>query len=75
MGKNIRHIIILILVLFLFTGCSTMGEKIKYYDENRKDSSPPAQEKVLSVDPDPRPEGKLSQFILNIGIRLFSPGS
>ena len=56
MGKNIRHIIILILVLFLFTGCSTMGEKIKYYDENRKDSSPPAQEKVLSIDPDPRSE-------------------
>ncbi|NLN40654.1 MAG: hypothetical protein GX160_01440 [Clostridiales bacterium] len=55
MGKGIRHIIILTLVLILFTGCSAIGERDRDYDNNG-DNSSLAQEKVLSIDPDPRPE-------------------
>ena len=55
MGKDVRHIIILALVVFLLTGCSAIGERNKDYD-NSGDNSSLAQEKVLSIDPDPRPE-------------------
>ena len=55
MGKDVRHIIILALVVFLLTGCSAIGERDRDYDNNG-DNSSLAQEKVLSIDPDPRPE-------------------
>ena len=55
MGKYLRHIIILVLVVFLLGGCSAIGEGDKN-DDNREDDSSLTQEKVLSIDPDPRPE-------------------
>jgi len=58
LGKNIWHTILLTLLVLIFTGCSAIGERDYHgdYDKNNEDNIPPAQEKVLSIDPAPRPE-------------------
>ena len=58
MGIKHWYIILLALLVFVITGCSAMGE-YEYKNDNDKSSeeiAPSAQEKVLSIDPDPRPD-------------------
>ncbi len=57
MGINHRYIILLILLVFVITGCSAIGRN-HYDNSDKRDKKdvPPVQEKVLSIDPEPRPE-------------------
>lgn len=57
MGIKNWHIILLALLVFVFTGCSAM-EKYEYKNDNinSAEAPPSAQEKVLSIDPDPKPD-------------------
>lgn len=58
MDKRLYFIVILILLVLGVVGCSAIGYK-DYDGSNRKNSEKgdsSAQEKVLSIDPDPRPE-------------------
>lgn len=58
MGKKFCHMIIAVLLILAVAGCSAVGEKDYYGDSERynEKGSSSVQEKVLSIDPDPRPE-------------------
>ena len=55
MGKKFWYIVLFIILVIIVAGCDTMGGK-DYNNENEKEGNQTANEKVLSIDPDPRPE-------------------
>lgn len=55
MGKKLWHIILLMILVTIIAGCSAMGGK-DYKNEFKKEDNKLTNEKVLSIDPDPRPE-------------------
>lgn len=57
MGKKFSYTMLLVLLVLIIVGCSAIGgNDYRNNNKSNEEEGPSVQEKVLSIDPDPRPE-------------------